>query len=650
MAAVEEIEEANFERALKVGTLRRMLTTSMPIFKNFRIVLEGEIVPEREVVKGKDLEVKILVDSLEFRRKLEIDLREYWAEKRGIEKPEDVSSALYKIRLASMPDPRDVTKQMKAIEVPRLGPVAGWAILAKQNLTTVKLDERGYLNNGFAIYAHGKLINPEDDLFGISARSHAYWRRFLARVEIPNLDDVLLVQRNAVSENSVKAQVAREVMKTLFNFTRSLAEEKEESRDFEPKSFGSKIRTSSPLLGPLAFEGLGDGELPEGGISNIDIEFVTMGEDGPAARYDSKKHFIQVNEEHPIIAALDDLGTKQQKQLRRVLGEVVAGIKLAEGFLVAKKVKKDVVSQTAELINVSLRNAASHIRDPVEEHIQEIEDASYQGGTPFENAVANAFRSLGLAAQRIGGSDNPDGTIDIPVTGRKNLRICIEAKGSAGITSHADLHESTVARHKRQKECTSSIAVAREYQIAGKSGKPSALVRETKGKLPLFTVSALEKMLRLHQRRPFTYDKVATILRKWKHPNNLEAFIEKTWRELPDLGLLKLVLDVAHEKSAKHDKVFPDPGMLCGDSRLEVRGVDKDQVQYILEAVAITTGMIVIKDRSRYEFELKASVETILDAMTRASEEEISTPVTETSAGAKTRISKRGKKQRGTSR
>ena len=32
-----------------------------------------------------------------------------------------------------------------------------------------------------------------------------------------------------------------------------------------------------------------------------------------------------------------------------------------------------------------------YIRDPVQEHILEIEEASYEGNRRFENAVVNAF-------------------------------------------------------------------------------------------------------------------------------------------------------------------------------------------------------------------------------------------------------------------
>jgi len=622
MAVVEDVEEGNFERALKIGILRRMIATALPIYKDFKVTLEGQVVPEREIPDA-NIEFRVEVLNPDFRKKLEDDLQQFWQRERHLEKIEDVSPELFKVRLVKMPDPNNTAKQLQAIEVPELGPVAGEAILAKQTLTTEKLDERGYVNHGFAIYSYGRLVNPEDELFGITPRSHAYWRRFLARVEIPGLDEVLLVQRNAVSENSPKAQVAREVMRTLFNFTRSLAEEKEEAEDFVPQSFGSKIQRVSPLLAPLAVDGLGEGVVPPGGVSDIDIEFVTLGEDGPAARYDVEGHAIQINEDHPIIAALDDFGEQRQKQLRRVIGEIIAGNKLAEGYLAAKGVAPEIIREIEELIDAALRSAASYIRDPVEEHIQEIEDASYEGGTRFENAVVNAFRSMRLVARRIGGPDNPDGIVELPVTGAVNHRISIEAKGTKGIITHTELSQATVARQQKESGCTSAVAIAREYQVDGKGGGDSALLRETIEKLPLLTVPAIAKMLRLHQKRPFTYDKVAEILTAGKRPDELEDFIEAKWRELPDLGLMKLVLEVAHEKSAEHDQNFPDPGMLVGDGRLTARHVTKDQVKHIIEAVAVTTGMVMIKDRQSYEFSVTAPVETILEAMTKAAAEEV---------------------------
>jgi hypothetical protein len=342
-------------------------------------------------------------------------------------------------------------------------------------------------------------------------------------------------------------------MRTLFEFTRSLAEAAAEKEDFVPETFGSKMGKISPLLAPLAVEGLGEGKLPEGGISSVDIDFVTLAEDSPASQYDVNEHAIQVNVEHPIIAALDDLKEQNQKQWRRVIGEIVAGGKLTEGFLTARGVKEEIVRDAEELLDASLRSAASYIRDPVEEHIREIDEASHVGETRFENAVVNALKSMRLVARRIGGPDNPDGIVEIPVTGTKNLRISIEAKGTKGIITHQELSQATVARHEKDFGCTSSVAIAREYQVQGTSGGQSALLKETTGKLPLLTVSAIAKMLRLHRQRPFTYDKVAKILTTWT-PRQTGSLGQRGGK--PELGLMRLVLQIAHDKCRSRDQNF----------------------------------------------------------------------------------------------
>jgi len=622
MAIVANIDRGHFQRALKLGILKRMISTALPLSANFNAFIDGEAIQIRDIPRD-DVEISVDILDPSFRKKLETDLREFWKLRLSLDTIEQVPKRLYTVKLGKMSTPQQVTKKVPAISVPELGLVAGSALMAKLSLTTEKLDERGYVNHGFAVYAFGKLVNPEDELFGVSARSHAYWRRFLARVEMPGLDDILLVQRNAVSEDSPKAQVAREVMRVLFEFVRSKAEQSEEADDFVPQAFGFKIQRSSPILGPLAIGGLGGGKLPEGGVSKVDIDFVTLNENGPASRYDADEHDIQVNEDHPIIEALKDLGPQRQKQWRRVMGEVVAGGKLTEGLLTARGVDEQLVRDTEELMDSALRSAASYIRDPVEEHIQEILDASYIGGTRFENAVVNAFKSLRLVSNRLGGPDKPDGTVEVPQAGAKNLRISIEAKGTKGIITHAELSQSTVERHRNEEKCTSSVAIAREFQVEGRSKGKSGLLKEAAGKLPLLTVSAIAKMLRLHQRRPFTYDKVATILTTFTPPDKIEEFVEKTWRELPELGLMKLVLQVAHEKCSEHDTNFPDPGMLVGDSRLVRRGMTKPQVRNILDAVAVTTGMVVIRDATSYEFTVTAPVETILEAMAAASKEDL---------------------------
>jgi predicted N-acetyltransferase YhbS len=614
LALVEEIDAEHLGRALKIGILRRMITTALPISANFKVYIEKESVPRREI-PPEEVEVKVDVIDPEFRKKLKDALQAFWAAMLGEQKIEDVPQKYYDVKVESVPNPENVSRNVKALVIPQLGPVIGDAILTKTSLNTEKLAERGYTNNGFAIYAHGKLINPEDELFGVTQRSHAYWSKFLARVEVPGLDNVLLVQRNAVSENSNEAQIARTVMRTLFNFTRSKAEELEESGEYKPTAFGSRLKMFSPILSQMALTGLTKGEAPTKGLDTLDIEFATLGEAGPPARYDPAVKKILVNEDHPLVMALDDLGSNS-KQLRQVVGEILAGTQMLMGYLRSEGVLELVLGQAGEIIDIAVRSAAGFVIDEVEEHIKAIDEASYEGDTPFEKAVIAALQSLRLvAARHVGQADKPDGIIEIPKPGAPNLKISVEAKGSKGVITHQDLSAATVARHSEESGCTRAIAVAREFAEQGLGGKRAALLRETNGKVPLMTVAGLGKMLRLHKRRPFTYDKVEKIFTAWTYPDELEKFIEDTWNELPDLGVMKLVLDVAHEQMSADETNVPDPGMILSDDRIRKRKLKRDELIHILQTIQIATGMLYIRNSQTYEFELKATPQTILDAL-----------------------------------
>jgi hypothetical protein len=301
-----------------------------------------------------------------------------------------------------------------------------------------------------------------------------------------------------------------------------------------------------------------------------------------------------------------------------VIGEILAGLKLVESYLQIKHTGRQIIEDIEELIDVALRSAASYIRDPYEECIQEIEEASYIGGARFENAVVDAFRSLRMVAWRRGEPGVVDGIIEIPIAGAKNIKISIEAKGSKGVITHKVLSSATVERHREEAGCTSAVAIAREYQTDGVDGQKSGLMRETEGKLPLLTVSAIAKMLRLQKQKAFTYEKVTEILTTSTPPEDLETFIENKWREIPEPGLMKLILEVAHAKMDEQSVNFPDPGMLAGDPRLTKKGIPKDKILGVLQAVATTTHMVVFIDPRSNEFKLLAPVETILEAMTKS--------------------------------
>ncbi len=616
LALVDEVHEATFGRALKIGILRRMISTALPVSAKFQVYLEGDTVPRREVDPSK-IVVEVDVATRTFKKRTEKTLQAYWGTRLGVDELDKVPKSHYRCELGEMLDPEDVDRRIPALRVPHLGPISGKAIVAAETLTTGKLEERGYRNNGFAIYVQGKLINPEDELFGITQRTHMYWRRFLALVEIPGLDRALLVQRNSVSENRDETLIAREVLKDLFNYTRRLAEEEEFAEEYVPQPFGSRFRVLSPLVGPVALRGLAGDSYPSEGLDALDVGFATFGEGGPAARFDTEEVSILVNEEHPLVALVADMG-KRGQPLRQVLGEVIAGTIMAFGYLRARGVDDGLIREAQDIIDDSLRSAAGYLEDEIEVHIEEIEEASYEGGARFERAVARAFRRLRLAARWRGGKDEPDAIIEIPEAAAPNLCISVEDKGSKGVITHKELSEATISRHRDEAGCTHAIAIARKFQTEGLGEKESALLRETKGKVPLITTAAIVKILKLHRERPFTHAQVKKILTTWTYPDELEDFIESVWEELPEPGLLSEILDIAYEIQDKDAKNYPEPGMILANEDIRARGLTRPELVQILEAVSTTTQMIIIRDPAIHQFELLAPPDTILEVMAQS--------------------------------
>ena len=622
IAFIEEIESQTLGGALKVGFLRQMIATALPISARFKVYLEGALVPQKEIDPSQ-VEVRVDVTVGPIRKRIEEALQAHWQGMLGKAKIEDVPSDYYKLKSDFVENPQKVSEKVAAIRVPYLGAVMGNAVLTKTSLTTEKLAERGYQSNGFFVYVHGKLVNPENPLFGVTQRSHRYWRRFRASLEMPGLDEVLLVQRNAVSEGSPQFLVAREVLRTVFNFVRQKGEEKEEKAK-EPVEFGKRLRSLSPILAPQAVVGLfrdtdAGTTLQPLNIDKIEIEFATLGEDSPAARFDPTDGRILINEDHPLVIALDDV--TKSKALRHMIGEVLGGTQMIKGYLRIRGVDSTIVDDVDEIMEVSLRSAANFVRDEVQAHITAIEEASHQGGAPFENAVVTAFRGLRVTAKRLGAADEPDGIVVIPMSGKPNLRISIEAKGSQGVVTHKQLSEATISRQRKEQGCTHAVAIAREFQTRGRGGRPSALLREKKRKLTLMTVEAIAHLLNLHKTRHFSYEQVAAILTTFKWPQNMIPHIDKMWRKLPDLGLMRLILQVAHDNVVADSKNYPDPGMIIAGLRAKGREVQRDDVIAILRAIQVTTGKIVILNDKDYTFRLIAPVETILEDLVKEPEQ-----------------------------
>ena len=124
---------------LSTGRLRWVLATSLPLHSEFKIVLNAKpVASSKETIA----EIKAI----------------------AIGSQDDTSA-----------DDLNFTKTTEgALKIPGIGEVTGIATIYEKQLTTGKSTDVGR-SNGFFIRVRGRVINLDDELFGIEALNHAAW-------------------------------------------------------------------------------------------------------------------------------------------------------------------------------------------------------------------------------------------------------------------------------------------------------------------------------------------------------------------------------------------------------------------------------------------------------------------------------------------
>lgn len=261
---------------LATGTLRWVLSTGLPLLSNFEVYLNGNrVAPSKETGK--------------------------------LIKQFPISGSL-----------------------PVIGSVNGTARIYEQQLTTGKSEQMGR-SNGFFVRVRGRVINLEDELFGIEAVNHAAWSRFALEVHADGLLDYLLSSREGVRDCD-EIQAFRELLLEKFNDCRS-AFEKWSHRNNEQLemdallSSGHSIHITEPLMRSVrnTVESGTDSfyiDVP----SNVERErrhewfatykseaskrpidksaFKSQGPSAPALRYDPVSRLLVVNLDHPFVDKL----------------------------------------------------------------------------------------------------------------------------------------------------------------------------------------------------------------------------------------------------------------------------------------------------------------------------------------------------------
>ena len=282
-------------KQLSIGRLRWVLSTGLPLHANFGIWLNGKSVESS---------------------------KENLPEIKAISLGSEDDAAASALGLAK--------NRHGNIELPGIGAINGIARIYEKQLTTGKSENTGR-SNGFFIRVRGRVINLEDELFGIEALNHAAWSRFALEVNADELRNHLLSSREGVRDSEDIRQF-RDYLRQIFNQCRTAYEEwnrrSNEQLDIaallsdnpsahvtEPlfRSVRNTVETGSESFYIAALQGVKEENRSEwlaayeSEVSKKPFDktkFVNCGSNAPALRYEPTTRSLVVNSNHPFVDKL----------------------------------------------------------------------------------------------------------------------------------------------------------------------------------------------------------------------------------------------------------------------------------------------------------------------------------------------------------
>ena len=390
---------------LKRGRLKWVIRTAMPLKVDFEVIIDGERVERTK--EAFDPIVDFAIGDMDSNRLATLN--------------------------KSVSDDR-IWRINDGLLVSKLFPngVSGDIVVTNRSLVKGKSVDLGR-SHGFFVYVRGRLVNQEDELFGLHALSHATFNFFRADVYAEDLHPDVTAPREGI-EHGERRDAISDLLLALFNDARQRQQTEQKSvdegekrkleheRKFVPPRF-----VDHPIADVLAM-GTNDEvgtDADEGwfflrniaqGTRNEVAEdlyvrrgrqyrftYDRLGKTERVVKLDPQKAEFTLNEDHEVILAYSD-----DPRARQLLEDLVAAEVLLEVYLREVGVSPYVIGEVLERRDLLMRSLAQDRVFSLESIAQALLDAR-DDQYNLEIAVVAASRALGFNAKHISGSGQPDG-------------------------------------------------------------------------------------------------------------------------------------------------------------------------------------------------------------------------------------------------
>ena len=510
---------------MSTGRLRWILSTGLPLHSNFSVSLNG-----RSVTSSKEHLVEI--KKIELEDKLQ-----------GI------------------------------------GRIEGTASIYEKPLITGKSEQIGR-SNGFFVRVRGRVINLEDELFGVQQPNHAAWSRFALIVDADGLREHLLSSREGVRD-SAHVQEFRDYLLSIFNQCRqayddwhrkdvkeidiaALLSDHPSAHVTEPllRSVRSIVESGSEPFYVEAAQSVDEEHRSEWLARYEDeaskrpfdrTEFVQHGVHAPALRYDPVKRVLVVNSDHPFVDKLT-AGDKDRNPARLFASSEV----LLEGLLQEQGIDRVAVVNFLRDRDRVLRLTAGDAPSTAGEVLRLLEIAD-KNADALERVTGEVFQILGFEYERKGGHvSGPDGVL-IARLGRHgdtlaDYKLVYDAKQTRQPSVPADkINLGSLEDFRKSVRADFGFFVAVAYQaeqeVDGKLNRQFDDVMH--GRLTLLKVEHLRRLVRVHCRHGVTLTKLRSLFATARTVQSVSNWIDSLERDLDRQGevpLARLLYGLEKEK------------------------------------------------------------------------------------------------------
>ena len=478
----------------QMGTLGWVLRTGLPILSNFHIVLNGLMLESPKV----DLE--------------SLDTFPFGGTDEEVEKLKKEGTSI------------EATAKGVTIEgIPSV--ISGSATVYASALEGGKSDRysRSY---GIFVKVRQRIINLEDETFGLPAQNHAAWNRTVISVEADGLSEFLQSSREGVRETretrALQQYLHEKFLRCRRTYEAYLDQQLVGDEIHRLVADGPSRFMTDPLIDAVR-RGVTDDASQmfylrrpaEGEATDLeawvaefetaaadepisDIALAEAGRYAPVASYEPTTRVLHVNREHPFVAHLiqQSRGATPWKLFgaSELLLEVIV-----RAIGVPNQEIEQLLRSRDRILRILLKDEPAVIGD-----VLSLLAVAGTDKTAMERATGAAFEALGFDYEKRGGSrGGTDGVLEaklgvLPKSGRRtSFKLVFDSKTSSGAVPNEKVRFDALHRFQTREKADFAFTIADAFQGEGEADSALNIEAEAE-RVTVLTTSDLERLLRLH--------------------------------------------------------------------------------------------------------------------------------------------------------